>query len=79
MIARNGIKYKIGLQHKNIDGEFLFVASVAEFPHLETYERTWQNAVQLLWDAIDVTIDDFNKRGKEYPEPNNTGESSTDE
>ena len=51
---RTATQYAITIQRVFADGEYVFKASVQEFPHLFEYADTYAEAYELMIDAIET-------------------------
>jgi predicted HicB family RNase H-like nuclease len=53
------------------DGELIFKATVAELPHLATYESSAQEAYDVLIEDIEALHESATELGRPFPEPLN--------
>ncbi len=61
--------YAIHTRRVTLDGETYFKASVAELPHLATYENTAQEAYEVLIEDIKALHEAAVRLGHEFPAP----------
>ncbi len=63
------IEFKITTSVINDDGQDLFEARVAEFPHLIDYHEDEQEAIALLTESIECVRQDCAERNNPFPIP----------
>lgn len=61
--------YTITVRRRNVEGEMLFEASVAELPDLSGYGETYQEAYEFVVDLIDELGTDAEREGRSFPKP----------
>ena len=61
--------YGVSIRRDVFDGEVLFEARVREFPYLHEYAKTWEDAYELVIDAIETLAPMLEEQGKSMPPP----------
>ena len=61
--------YGVRIRHAEFDGEWLYEASVREFPDLTEYAETFEAAYALMMDAIATASEMLAEQGREVPPP----------
>ena len=62
--------YTITIRKENVDGDLLYVGRVAEFDNLSAYEETYEEAREILLDAIQTLKTMADEAGSAFPQPN---------
>lgn len=62
-------EYDISIALEKHDGKLYYVARVEEFPDVEEYGHTPNEAWDLILDSIETTQKIFKEKGKELPKP----------
>lgn len=62
--------YTITIRKENVDGDLLYVGRVAEFDNLSAYEETYEEAREILLDAIQTLKTMSAEQGLPFPPPN---------
>ncbi len=66
----NPSAYKITIQQAEVDGENVFVGTVAEFPDLAVYEDSFSEAYEAITSVIESLRTSFAENNQDFPEPN---------
>ncbi len=61
--------YGVSIRRDVFDGEMLFEARVREFPYLHEYAKSWEEAYELVIDAIETLAPMLEEEGKPIPTP----------
>lgn len=61
--------YGVRIRHAEFDGEWLYEASVREFPDLTEYAETFEGAYALMMDAITTAAGMLIEQGRAIPPP----------
>jgi predicted HicB family RNase H-like nuclease len=61
--------YSLTIRKEKIDGEYLYVGRVAEFPNVSSFEETFDEARTVLIDAIKTLYEIACKEGSQFPAP----------
>lgn len=62
--------YTITIRKENVDGDLLYVGRVAEFQNITAYEETFEEAREILLDAITTLKKLAEEEGAAFPSPN---------
>ena len=61
--------YTISIRRETVDGDLLYVGHVAEFPNLQAFEDTFEEARSILIDAIQTLYLVAEESGQSMPSP----------
>src|SRR4051794_30557905 len=61
--------YSLTIRKEKIDGEYLYVGRVAEFPNVSSFEETFDEARTVLIDAIKTLYEIACEEGSQFPAP----------
>ena len=61
--------YRITVVNKEVEGQWFFVGTVAEFPHVKVYEESWKDAYEAIIGMLSDFHDQAIESGEQFPAP----------